>query len=187
MLERAQFILYEPISCLRGPIPCFSGPISGLRGPILGLAGPIQGRKDGPSYKKVGENRLVFIFEGSFPPGSPSRHTYITAVARVLNFWLRLWCRLSEVLIRGSATPMKIGGDGDQAAAKQGFSSEGNPYQKPKTQRILPTIFLKMVGIITRTLENGGDASPRPPVAEPLVLIISTQNEDSTNARFFLV
>ena len=91
MLERAQFILHEPISCLRGSIPCFSGPIPGLRGPIQSL-------KDGPSYNKAGENRLVFIFEGSFPPGSPSR-SYITAVAGVLNFWLRLWCRLSEVLI----------------------------------------------------------------------------------------
>ena len=96
MLERTQFILHEPISCMRGPIPCFSGPIPGLRGPILGLAGPIQGLKDGPSYNKAGENRLVFIFEGSFLPGGPSR-SYITAVARVLNFWLRLWCRLSEV------------------------------------------------------------------------------------------
>ena len=47
------------------------------------------------------------------------------------------------------------GGDGDQAAAKPGFSSEGNPYQKPKTQRIWPTIFLKMGGIIPCTLKNG--------------------------------
>ena len=56
------------------------------------------------------------------------------------------------------------GGDGDQAAAKPGFSSEGNPYQKPKTQRIWPTIFLKMRGIIPRTLKNGGT---RPPVSAP--------------------
>ena len=83
--------------CLREFIPCFSGPIPGLRGPILGLAGTIQSLKDGPS-NKAGENWLVFIFEGSFPPGGPSR-SYITAVARVLNSWLRLWCRLSEVLI----------------------------------------------------------------------------------------
>ena len=54
-------------------------------------------------------------------------------------------------------------GDRDQAAAKKGFSSEGNPYQKQKTQRIWPTIFLKMGGIIPRTLKNGGDVSPRPP------------------------
>ena len=47
-------------------------------------------------------------------------------------------------------------GDGDQAAAKPGLSSEGNPYQKPKTQQIWPTIFLKMRGIIPRTPENGG-------------------------------
>ena len=56
------------------------------------------------------------------------------------------------------------GGDGDQAAAKSGFSSEGNPYQKPKTQRIWPTIFLKMGGIIPRTLKNGGTRPPRPPL-----------------------
>ena len=41
----------------------------------------------------------------------------------------------------------------------------GNPYQKPKSQRIWPTIFLKMGGgIIPRSLKNGGDASPRPPL-----------------------
>ena len=60
------------------------------------------------------------------------------------------------------------GGDGDQAAAKPGFSSEGNPYQKPKTPRIWSTIFLKMGGIIPRTLKNGGTRPPVPPVAEPL-------------------
>ena len=59
---------------------------------------------------------------------------------------------------------MKMGGGGgDQAAAKPGFSSEGNPYQKPKTQRIWPTIFLKMGGIIPRTLKNGGTRPPVPP------------------------
>ena len=69
-----------------------------------------------------------------------------------------------ELRSRGSATPMKMGGGGgDQAAAKPGFSSEGNPYQKPKTQRIWPTIFLKMGGIIPRTLKNGGTCPPRPP------------------------
>ena len=55
------------------------------------------------------------------------------------------------------------GGDGDQAAAKPGFSSEGNPYQKPKTQRIWPTISLKMGGIIPRTFKNGGRVPPVPP------------------------
>ena len=66
-------------------------------------------------------------------------------------------------LTRGSATPMKMGGgDGDQAAAKPGFSSEGNPYKKPKTQRIWSTIFLKMGGIIPRTLKNGGTRPPPP-------------------------
>ena len=55
------------------------------------------------------------------------------------------------------------GGDADQAAAKPGFSSEGNPYQKPKTQRIWPTIFLKMGGIIPRTLKLGGTRPPVPP------------------------
>ena len=63
------------------------------------------------------------------------------------------------------------GGDGDQAAAKPGFSSEGYPYQKPKTQRIWPTIFLKM-GDYPPHSQKWRDASPRPPshppVAEPL-------------------
>ena len=64
---------------------------------------------------------------------------------------------------------MKMGGgDGDQAAAKPGFSSGGNPYQKPKTQRIWTTIFLKMGGDYSRTLKIGGT---RPPVAEPLTII----------------
>ena len=54
-----------------------------------------------------------------------------------------------------------IRGDGDQAAAKPGFSSEGNSYQKPKTQRIWPTIFLKMGGLSTALSKlGGGDASP---------------------------
>ena len=55
------------------------------------------------------------------------------------------------------------GGDGDQAAAKPRVSSEGNPYQKSKTQQILPTIFLKMWKIFP-TLKNRGDTSPRPPL-----------------------
>ena len=54
------------------------------------------------------------------------------------------------------------GGGRDQAAAKPGFSSEGNPYQKPKTQRIWPTIFLKMGGYPPHS-KKWGDASPRPP------------------------
>ena len=76
------------------------------------------------------------------------------------------------MLARGSATPMKMGGrDGDQTAAKPGFSSDGNPYQKPKTQRIWLTIFLKMGGIIPRTLNNEGVASPPSPLwRSPCVL-----------------
>ena len=38
---------------------------------------------------------------------------------------------------------------------------QGNPYQKPKTQRIWPTIFLKMGGL-SPTLKNGGRI-PRSP------------------------
>ena len=57
------------------------------------------------------------------------------------------------------------GGDGDQAAAKPGFSSEGNPYQKPKTQRIWPTIFLKMGGgDYPPYSQKWGDASPPSPL-----------------------
>ena len=61
------------------------------------------------------------------------------------------------------------GGDGDQAVAKPGFSSEGNPYQKPKTQRIWPTIFLKMGGLSPALSKMGGRVPPSPPVAEPLL------------------
>ena len=56
------------------------------------------------------------------------------------------------------------GGDGDQAAAKPGFSSEGNPYQKPKTQRIWLTIFLKMGGDYPPHSQKwGGRVPPSPP------------------------
>ena len=64
---------------------------------------------------------------------------------------------------------MKMGGDGDQPAAKPGFSSGGNPYQKPKTRRIWPTIFLKMGGLSPALSKMGGRVPPSPPVAEPLV------------------
>ena len=75
---------------------------------------------------------------------------------------------------RGSATPMKMGGgDGDQAAAKPGFSSEGSPYQKPKTRRIRSTIFLKMGDYPphSQNWETRPPPSPPPPppVAEPLM------------------
>ena len=69
------------------------------------------------------------------------------------------------VTSRGSATPMKMGGggDGDQAAAKPGFSSEDNPYHKPKTHRIWPTIFLKMGGLSPALSKMGGTRLPVPP------------------------
>ena len=51
------------------------------------------------------------------------------------------------------------GGDGDQAAAKPGFSL----YQKPKTQRIWPTIFLKMGGLSPALSKMGGRVPPVPP------------------------
>ena len=73
--------------------------------------------------------------------------------------------------LRGSATQMKMGGggDGDQAAAKPGFSL----YQKPKTQRIWPTIFLKMGGGLSPALSKmGGTRPPSPPVAEPLPKLV---------------
>ena len=61
------------------------------------------------------------------------------------------------------------GGDGDQAAAKPGFSSEGNPYQKPKTQRIWPTIFLKMGGLSPALSKMGGRVPPSPLWRSPWV------------------
>ena len=70
---------------------------------------------------------------------------------------------------RGSAMPMKMGGRGPGGSESRIFV-RGNPYQKPKTQRIWPTIFLKMGGIIPRSLKMGGTRPPRPPpVAEPLI------------------
>ena len=74
--------------------------------------------------------------------------------------------RSCKLAIRGSATPMKMGGGGgrDQAAAKPGFSSEDNPYQKPKTQWIWPTIFLKMGGLSSSVSKMGGRVPPPFPV-----------------------
>ena len=60
-------------------------------------------------------------------------------------------------------------GDGDQAAAKPGFSSGGVPYKKPKTQRIWPTISLKMRGDYPPHSQKWrGRVPPVPPMAEPL-------------------
>ena len=56
------------------------------------------------------------------------------------------------------------GGGRDQAAAKSGFSSEGNPYQKPKTQRIWPTVFLKMGGLYPALSKMGGRVPPPSPL-----------------------
>ena len=55
------------------------------------------------------------------------------------------------------------GGTGTRRAAKPGFSSEGNPYQKLKTQRIWPTIFLKMGGLSPALSKLGGRVPPVPP------------------------
>ena len=64
---------------------------------------------------------------------------------------------------RGSATPMKMGGRGPGGSEAR-ISSEGNPYQKPKTQRIWPTIFLKMGGLSPALSKIGGTRPPRPPL-----------------------
>ena len=73
----------------------------------------------------------------------------------------------------GSATPMKMGGRGP-GDSKARISSEGNPYQKPKTQRIWPTIFLKMGGLSPALSKMGGRVTPVPHVAEPLALAPSS-------------
>ena len=81
------------------------------------------------------------------------------------------------IYLRGGLRPgapprrWKWGGR-DQAAAKPWFSSEGNSYQKPKTQRIWPTIFLKM-GIIPRTLKKWGTRLPLPLCGEAPVCALS--------------
>ena len=46
---------------------------------------------------------------------------------------------------------------------KPEFSSEGNPYQKPETQRIWSTIFLKMGGLSPALSKMGGRVPPVPP------------------------
>ena len=101
---------------------------------------------------------------------------------------IRIWLqekRKGEGQGSGFATPMKMGGGGTgtRRQRSQDFSG-GNPYQKPKTQRIWSTIFLKMGGIIPRTLKNGGNASP--PVAEPLEegAVEASQSESSFDTAF---
>ena len=62
----------------------------------------------------------------------------------------------------GSATPMKMGGRGPGGSEARIFSG-GNPYQKPKTQRIWSTIFLKMGGLSPALSKMGGRVPPSPP------------------------
>ena len=62
---------------------------------------------------------------------------------------------------------MKMGGRGPGGSESRIFV-RGNPYQKPKTQRIWPTIFLKMGGLSPALSKMGGRVPPVPPVAEPL-------------------
>ena len=91
---------------------------------------------------------------------------------RIWNISLRRKCpvassRLSKILAMcmAGAPPRRWkwggGGAGTRRQRSQDFL-QGNRYQKSKTQRIWPTIFLKM-GDYPPHSKNGGDASPRPP------------------------
>ena len=62
---------------------------------------------------------------------------------------------------------MKMGGRGLGGSESRIFV-RGNPYQKPKTQRIWPTIFMKMGGLSPALSKMGGRVPPSLPVAEPL-------------------
>ena len=76
----------------------------------------------------------------------------------------------SNALLQGLRHADENGGGGGRGPgdSEARFFSEGNPYQKPKTQRTWPTIFLKM-GDSPPHSQKWGDASPRPPVTEPLL------------------
>ena len=54
---------------------------------------------------------------------------------------------------------MKMGGRGPGGSESRIFV-RGNPYKKPKTQRIWPTIFLKMGGLSPALSKIGGRVPP---------------------------
>ena len=87
--------------------------------------------------------------------------------------------------IQGLRHADENGGDGDQAAAKPGFSSEDNPYQKPKTQRIWPTIFLKMGGLSPALSKlGGGRVPPVPPCGgAPGRIVTEEASFDASRSR----
>ena len=55
------------------------------------------------------------------------------------------------------------GGGRGPGGSESGTFVRGNPYQKPKTQRIWPTIFLKMGGLSPALSKMGGHVPPVPP------------------------
>ena len=64
---------------------------------------------------------------------------------------------------RGSATPMKMGGGtGTRRQRSQDFLQRVTHTKKPKTQRIWPTIFLKMGRLSPALLKMGGRVPPYP-------------------------
>ena len=74
-------------------------------------------------------------------------------------FWKPFWKRCQS-----GAPPRrwKWGGRGPGGSESRIFV-RGNPYQKPKTQRIWPTIFLKMGGLSPALSKMGGRVPPVPP------------------------
>ena len=75
-----------------------------------------------------------------------------------------------QIRPRGAGAPPRRWkwGDGDQAAGKPGFSSEGNPYQKGRKLSVDLAHYFPEMGDYPPHSQKWGDASPRPPVAEPL-------------------
>ena len=130
------------------------------------VSGAFEGRPGG----KVTFRYLTLCLPFSEPeqcqrqsPGPAGKHFTADAIEADVD---NVWEILTWTLYPG-APPRRLKlGDGDQAAAKPGFYSEGNPYQKPKTRRIWPTVFLKMGGL-SPALSKMGDASPPPCYGAP--------------------
>ena len=116
-----------------------------------------------PSGRAAGREGAAQVCSGRCPwPRSALRLGSQPAETERISGPLR--CRLEMVVSRGSATPMKMGGGGRGPGGSEArIFFKGNPYQKPKTQRIWPTIFLKMGDYPPHSQKWGDASSPVPP------------------------
>ena len=90
-----------------------------------------------------------------------------------------VWCyciplqHLAYVVPGAPPLRWKWGGRGPGGSESRIFV-RGNPYQKPKTQRIWPTIFLKMGGLSPALSKMGGTRPPPSPLwRSPCVVLLS--------------